>query len=279
VTDEAAQLEYLDPSWAVRLGRAMRRIKRHAGDQMLVERSRTLVEEFERRVTERVTLDAQRADYLLKLRAAAEELFHELLEADQALGTAEEAAETTFQDQLHRLAFGTAVMAQIKLAFELGLAAFVGVSLSLSFGIARNAAVGREEPTALTILAAVALALAGFTITIVCRVWLLRRKNLRMVSARELTQCQAQISFHHARAKAFRDCEQDVNGAWLSLTGNEMPDATRAQFQELYLEEKESAARWSEKLRPLLAKVGSQAEDRLTEASQGDLADLTDFIN
>ena len=75
-------------------------------------------------------------------------------------------------------------MAQIKLAVELAIAAFVGVSLSLSYGVVRRNAVGVEEPTTLTIFAAVALALAGFTITIVTRVWLLRRKNLRMVSVR-----------------------------------------------------------------------------------------------
>ena len=274
-----SDLEYLDPSWAVRLGRAMRRIARHAGDAMLVERSKKLVDEFDRRVEARVSLDARRADYLLKLRSAAEELFHELLEADDALTEAERGAERTFEDQLHRLAFGTAVMAQIKLAFELAAAALVGVSVSVSYGLARKAAVGEAEPTSLTVLTAVALAIAGFAITIVCRVWLLRRKNLRMVAARELAQCDAQIAYHHARAKAFGDCEQDVNGAWLSLTGGELPDATRAQFQELYLEEKESASRWAEKREPLLAKVGSAAEDRLTEASQGDLADLTDFVN
>jgi hypothetical protein len=272
-------LEYLDPSWAVRLGRAMRRIRRHAGDAMLVESSRKLVDEFDRRVERRVTLDERRADYLLKLRAAAEELFHELREADEKLDLAEQGAEQVFHDQLHKLAFGTAVMAQIKLAVELAIAAFVGVSLSLSYGVVRRNAVGVEEPTTLTVFAAVALALAGFTITIVTRVWLLRRKNLRMVSVRELAHCQAHMSYHHGRARAFRECEQDVGNAWLALTGNALSDATLAQFLELFLEEKESAARWAEKRKPLVEKTGTKAEDRLTEASQGDLADFADFLN
>lgn len=272
-------LEYLDPSWAVRLGRAMRRIRRHAGDDMLVESSRKLVDEFDQRVKRRIALDERRAEYLLKLRAAAEELFHELREADELLDAAERGAEEVFHDQLHKLAFGTAVMAQIKLVFELAIAAFVGVSLSLSYGVVRRDAVGAEEPTTLTILAALALALAGFTITIVTRVWLLRRKNLRMVAARELAHCQAHMSYHHARAKAFRECEQDVSNAWLALTGNALSDATLAQFLELFLEEKESAARWAEKRKPLVEKMGTKAEDRLTEASQGDLADFADFLN
>lgn len=272
-------LEYLDPSWAVRLGRAMRRIRRHAGDEMLVERSQLLVDEFEKRVEQRVQLDARRADYLLKLRAAAEELFHELRESDDVLEAAERGAEEIFQDQLHKLAFGTAIMAQIKLAFELALAAFVGVSLSLSYGVVRQQAVGAEEPTSMTVLAAVALAFAGFSITIVTRVWLLRRKNVRMVSARELAFCNAHLGFHHERAKAFRACEKDVAAAWQSLTQSEFPDSTRAQFTELYLEEKESAARWAEKRKPLVEKMGTKAEDRLTEASQGDLADFADFLN
>jgi hypothetical protein len=256
----------------------MRRIKRHAGDEMLVERSQRLVDEFDRRVDKRVQLDERRADYLLKLRAAAEELFHELREADEVLDEAERGAEEVFQDQLHKLAFGTAIMAQIKLAFELVLAALVGVSLSLSYGVMREQAVGSEEPTTMTVLAAVALALAGFAITIVTRVWLLRRKNLRMVSARELAFCHAHLGFHHERAKAFRACERDVAAAWQELTGDDMPDSTQAQFAELYLEEKESAARWAEKRRPLVDKMGTKAEDRLTEASQGDLADFADFL-
>jgi hypothetical protein len=272
-------LEYLDPSWAVRLGRAMRRIRRHAGDSMLVESSQKLVDEFDRRVERRVALDERRADYLLKLRAAAEELFHELREADEQLDLAERGAEQVFHDQLHKLAFGTAVMAQIKLAFELAIAAFVGVSLSLSYGVVRRNAVGAEEPTTLTVFAAVALALAGFAVTIVTRVWLLRRKNLRMVSVRELAHCQAHMSYHHARARAFRECEQDVGNAWFALTGDALSDATLAQFLELFLEEKESASRWAEKRKPLVEKTGTKAEDRLTEASQGDLADFADFLN
>jgi len=276
--ESAQPLEYLDPSWAVRLGRAMRRIRRHAGDAMLVERSQLLVDEFEKRVEQRVTLDERRAEYLLKLRASAEELFHELREADDLLEEAERGAEEVFQDQLHKLAFGTAIMAQIKLAFELALAAFVGVSLSLSYGVVREQAVGAQEPTSMTVLAAVALALAGFSITIVTRVWLLRRKNVRMVSARELAFCNAHLVFHHDRAKAFRACEKDVTTAWQTLTGGELPDSTRAQFAELFLEEKESASRWAEKRKPLVEKMGTKAEDRLTEASQGDLADFADFL-
>ena len=58
---DAGALEYLDPSWAVRLGRAMRRIKRHASDDLLVDRSQRLVDEFERRVEQRVQLDERRA--------------------------------------------------------------------------------------------------------------------------------------------------------------------------------------------------------------------------
>lgn len=272
-------LGYLDPSWAVRLGRALRRIRRHAGDAMLVASSRKLVDEFDQRVERRAGLNEHRAEYLLNLRAAAEELFHELREADEMLDAAERGAEAVFHDQLHKLAFGTAVMAQIKLAFELGIAAFVGVSLSLSYGVVRRNAVGAEEPTTLTVFAAVALALAGFSITIVTRVWLLRRKNLRMVAVRELAHCQAHISYHHARAQAFRACENDVATAWLALTGEPLSDATLAQFLELFLEEKESAARWAEKQKPLIEKSGTKAEDRLTEASQGDLADFADFLN
>ena len=276
---DAGALEYLDPSWAVRLGRAMRRIKRHASDDLLVDRSQRLVDEFERRVEQRVQLDERRADYLLKLRAAAEELFHDLREADESLDEAERGAEEVFQDQLHKLAFGTAIMAQIKLAFELVLAAFVGVSLSLSYGVVRKQAVGAEEPTTMTVLAAVSLALAGFAVTIVTRVWLLRRKNQRMVSARELAFCHAHIAYHHERAKAFRACERDVAAAWQALTGQDLPDNAEAQFAELYLEEKEAAARWAEKRTPLVEKMGTKAEDRLTEASQGDLADFADFLN
>jgi hypothetical protein len=246
---------------------------------MLVESSQKLVDEFDRRVERRVALDERRADYLLKLRAAAEELFHELREADEQLDLAERGAEQVFHDQLHKLAFGTAVMAQIKLAFELAIAAFVGVSLSLSYGVVRRNAVGAEEPTTLTVFAAVALALAGFAVTIVTRVWLLRRKNLRMVSVRELAHCQAHMSYHHARARAFRECEQDVGNAWFALTGDALSDATLAQFLELFLEEKESASRWTEKRKPLVEKTGTKAEDRLTEASQGDLADFADFLN
>lgn len=279
MTAEAGDLEYLDPSWAVRLGRAMRRIERHAGEAMLVERSRMLVAEFDRRVERRIGLDERRADYLLKLRAGAEELFHELREADAQLDAAERGAERVFQDQLHKLAFGTAVMAQIKLAFELGLAAFVGVSIGLSYGVIREQSVGPEEPDAMTVLTAVALAFAAFAITIVFRVWMLRRKNIRMVSARELAMCLAHVDYHHARAKAFRDCEQDVAAAWQALTDSELPEGTQAQFQELYLEEKESAARWHAKREPLVQKLGAKTEDRLTEASQGDLADLTTFLD
>ena len=71
----------------------------NASDDLLVDRSQRLVDEFERRVEQRVQLDERRADYLLKLRAAAEELFHDLREADESLDEAERGAEQHRQDE------------------------------------------------------------------------------------------------------------------------------------------------------------------------------------